>query len=73
MQKNTLQDSFWRKSPRIMIGILAIDLDHAAFTAALLITSGFLCLAFASAHTFEQLALFRFLLGFVGAGFLTDH
>jgi MFS transporter, NNP family, nitrate/nitrite transporter len=38
--------------------------------SSLLFVSGFLCLGFAMAQTYEQLALFRFLLGFVGAGFV---
>ena len=36
----------------------------------LLAVSGVICLAFASAQTYEQLAAARFLLGFTGAGFV---
>ena len=38
--------------------------------SGLLFISAFLCWGFAFAQTYEQLALFRFLLGFVGAGFV---
>jgi NNP family nitrate/nitrite transporter-like MFS transporter len=55
---------------RIVIGILVDKYGPRLIYSALLISSGFLCLAFASAQTFAQLALFRFLLGFVGAGFV---
>jgi NNP family nitrate/nitrite transporter-like MFS transporter len=55
---------------RIVIGILVDKFGPRAIYSGLLITSGILCLAFASAQSFEQLALFRFLLGFVGAGFV---
>ena len=36
----------------------------------LLVVSGLLCLVFALSSTFEQLAIARFLMGFVGAGFV---
>lgn len=55
---------------RIVIGILVDKFGPRAIYSGLLITSGLLCIAFASAQSFEQLALFRFLLGFVGAGFV---
>src|SRR5690606_28216207 len=55
---------------RIVIGILVDKFGPRAIYSGLLITSGLLCLAFASAQSYEQLALFRFLLGFVGAGFV---
>ena len=55
---------------RIVIGILVDKFGPRAIYSGLLIASGLLCLAFASAQSFEQLALFRFLLGFVGAGFV---
>jgi len=38
--------------------------------AGLLWATGILCTAFALSQSFEQLALFRFLMGFVGAGFV---
>jgi NNP family nitrate/nitrite transporter-like MFS transporter len=55
---------------RIVIGILVDKFGPRIIYTGLLIASGLLCLAFASAQSFEQLALFRFLLGFVGAGFV---
>ena len=55
---------------RIVIGILVDKFGPRIIYSLLLIASGLMCIAFASAQTFEQLALFRFLLGFVGAGFV---
>lgn len=55
---------------RIVIGILVDKFGPRIVFSLLLISSGFICLAFASAQSYEQLALFRFLLGFVGAGFV---
>lgn len=55
---------------RIVIGILVDKFGPRLAFSALLMTSGFLCAFFALAQTFEQLALARFLLGFVGAGFV---
>lgn len=55
---------------RILIGILVDKFGPRSIYSLLLITSGLICIAFAAAQTYEQLALFRFLLGFVGAGFV---
>jgi len=55
---------------RIVIGILVDKFGPRIIYSSLLIISSFICLAFATANSFEQLALFRFLLGFVGAGFV---
>jgi len=55
---------------RIVIGILVDKFGPRIVYSLLLVASGLMCIAFASAQTFEQLALFRFLLGFVGAGFV---
>ncbi len=55
---------------RIVIGILVDKLGPRLVYSGLLISSSFFCFAFAFAQTYEQLALFRFLLGFVGAGFV---
>lgn len=55
---------------RILIGMLVDRFGPRIVYSALLCTSGLMCLAFASARSYEQLALFRFLLGFVGAGFV---
>jgi NNP family nitrate/nitrite transporter-like MFS transporter len=55
---------------RIAIGILVDKFGPRHVYSALLIISGALCVLFATANSYEQLALFRFLLGFVGAGFV---
>lgn len=55
---------------RIVIGMLVDKFGPRIVYSLLLVSSGFICLAFASAQSFEQLALLRFLLGFVGAGFV---
>jgi NNP family nitrate/nitrite transporter-like MFS transporter len=55
---------------RVVIGMLVDRLGPRRVYAGLLVSSGFVCLAFSQARTFEQLALLRFLLGFVGAGFV---
>ncbi len=55
---------------RIVIGTLVDKYGPRHVYSALLVISSFLCFAFAMSNSFEQLALFRFLLGFVGAGFV---
>lgn len=55
---------------RIVIGMLVDRFGPRIVYSGLLISSSFICFAFAFAQTYEQLALFRFLLGFVGAGFV---
>jgi len=55
---------------RIIIGILVDKIGPRKVYSSLLILSSFLCLAFSMAQTYEQLALMRFLMGFVGAGFV---
>ena len=55
---------------RIVIGILVDKFGPRIVYSILLCVSGFLCLAFASAQSFEQLAALRFAMGFVGAGFV---
>ncbi len=55
---------------RIIIGMLVDKLGPRLTFSSLLIISSFLCFAFAMANSFEMLALTRFLLGFVGAGFV---
>jgi len=55
---------------RILIGILVDKFGPKHVFGGLLVVSSFICFGFASAQSFEQLALFRFLLGFVGAGFV---
>ncbi|MDQ2076048.1 NarK family nitrate/nitrite MFS transporter [Marinimicrobium sp. ABcell2] len=55
---------------RIVVGILVDKFGPRLVFSCLLCAAGLLCLAFASAQSFEQLAFLRFLLGFVGAGFV---
>ncbi|TBW49988.1 NarK family nitrate/nitrite MFS transporter [Marinobacter halodurans] len=55
---------------RILIGMLVDALGPRRVYALVLILSGFICVAFAMADSFESLAMSRFLLGFVGAGFV---
>ncbi len=55
---------------RIVIGMLVDKFGPRAVYSLLLLASAFLCWGFATATSFEQLALFRFLCGFIGAGFV---
>lgn len=55
---------------RILVGILVDRFGPRASYSALLALCGVLCLGFAAARTFEQLAVMRFLLGLTGAGFV---
>lgn len=55
---------------RIIIGMLVDAFGPRRIYSLLLFVSSFLCFGFAMADDFEQLALMRFLLGFVGAGFV---
>ncbi len=55
---------------RIVIGILVDKFGPRIVYSTLLVISGLLCLAFASAQSYEQLAFLRFAMGFVGAGFV---
>ena len=55
---------------RIAIGMLIDRFGPRAVYTGLLVVCGLLCFAFASAQSFEQLALARFALGLVGAGFV---
>lgn len=55
---------------RIAIGILVDKFGPRIIYSGLLVISSFICVGFAMADSYEQLALFRFLLGFVGAGFV---
>jgi NNP family nitrate/nitrite transporter-like MFS transporter len=55
---------------RIVIGILVDRFGPRMVYTLLLMASGCLCAFFALAQSFEQLALARFLMGFVGAGFV---
>jgi NNP family nitrate/nitrite transporter-like MFS transporter len=55
---------------RIIIGMLVDVFGPRLIYSLLLFVSSFLCFFFAVADTFEMLALARFLMGFVGAGFV---
>lgn len=55
---------------RIVVGMLVDKFGPRYVFSGLLIATGFLCSAFALSQSYEQLALFRFLMGFVGAGFV---
>lgn len=55
---------------RILIGMLVDKFGPRAIYAGLLVVSGIICIAFAWSQTYTQLAISRFLLGFVGAGFV---
>src|SRR5690625_873700 len=55
---------------RIVIGMLVDRFGPRHVFATLLMLGGVLCTGFALAQTYQQLALARFLLGFVGAGFV---
>lgn len=55
---------------RIVIGILVDKFGPRNVYSTLLVISGVLCLGFAFANTYEQLAIMRFAMGFAGAGFV---
>ncbi len=55
---------------RIAIGILVDKYGPRVTYSLLLMSAGVLCTFFALAQSFEMLALARFLMGFVGAGFV---
>jgi NNP family nitrate/nitrite transporter-like MFS transporter len=55
---------------RIVVGMLVDKFGPRIVFSLLLATSSLLCWGFAFAQSYEQLALFRFLCGFTGAGFV---
>jgi len=55
---------------RIIVGMLVDAFGPRRMYSLLLFISSFLCLGYAFADDYEQMALMRFLLGFVGAGFV---
>ncbi len=55
---------------RIFIGMMVDKYGPRIVYSSLLVISGAICLLFATSNSYAQLALFRFLLGFVGAGFV---
>ncbi len=55
---------------RILVGMLVDRFGPRIMFSSILIISGVFCIAFAMAQNYQQLATMRFLLGFVGAGFV---
>lgn len=55
---------------RILVGMLVDRFGPRIMFSSILIMAGFFCIPFALAESFEQLAVSRLLLGFVGAGFV---
>ena len=55
---------------RILVGILVDKLGPRLTYSIMLMTGGVLCSLFALSSSYEMLALTRFLMGFVGAGFV---
>ena len=55
---------------RIIIGIMVDKFGPRNVYSGLLMSAGIICFGFSMATTYEQLALMRFLMGFVGAGFV---
>lgn len=55
---------------RIVVGMLVDRFGPRLLYSGILVLSGILCVPFALAEDFQQLAIARFMLGFVGAGFV---
>ncbi len=55
---------------RIVVGMLVDRFGPRIMFSSILILSGIFCIAFAMAQNYQQLATIRFLMGFVGAGFV---
>tara|TARA_R110000772_G_scaffold208291_1_gene318783 strand:- start:49110 stop:50603 length:1494 start_codon:yes stop_codon:yes gene_type:complete len=55
---------------RVVVGMLVDRFGPRIVYSALLVTGGMVCLAFAFANSYETIALLRFLMGFIGAGFV---
>ncbi|MCK5717664.1 MAG: MFS transporter [Thiomargarita sp.] len=55
---------------RVAVGMLVDKLGPRILYSVLLSISGVLCILFAMTDSFQQMAMMRFLLGFVGAGFV---
>ena len=55
---------------RIVVGMLTDNFGPRKVYSALLLVSSIPCIIFAMATSFEQAAIARFLLGFIGAGFV---
>jgi len=55
---------------RIVVGMLVDKFGPRIMFSSILILSGIFCIAFSMAQNYQQLATIRFLMGFVGAGFV---
>ncbi|MBB5188217.1 MULTISPECIES: NarK family nitrate/nitrite MFS transporter [Zhongshania] len=55
---------------RVVVGMLVDRFGPRIVYSALLVTGGMVCVAFAFANSYEAIALLRFLMGFIGAGFV---
>ncbi len=55
---------------RVLVGVLVDKIGPRKSYTGILFVGGVLCLAFAAAQNYQQLAILRFLLGFIGAGFV---
>lgn len=55
---------------RVLVGMAVDRFGPRIIFSGLLFFGGLLCFSFASAQSFEMLAITRFLLGFIGAGFV---
>lgn len=55
---------------RVVVGMLVDKYGPKILYSAILVSGGLISIAFAWAQTYDQLALFRFLSGFIGAGFV---
>ncbi len=55
---------------RIIVGMLVDKLGPRIMYTSILVLGGLISIAFAWANSYEQLALLRFLCGFIGAGFV---
>lgn len=55
---------------RVIVGMLVDRFGPRIIYSALLVSGGIMCIAFAFANSYEMIALLRFLMGFIGAGFV---
>ncbi|NKI18992.1 NarK family nitrate/nitrite MFS transporter [Spongiibacter sp. KMU-166] len=55
---------------RVIVGMLVDRFGPRIIYSALLVSGGVMCIAFAFANSYEMIALLRFLMGFIGAGFV---
>jgi MFS transporter, NNP family, nitrate/nitrite transporter len=55
---------------RVVIGMLVDRFGPRIVYSGLLLSGGAICIAFAFANSYEMIAMLRFLMGFIGAGFV---